>query len=126
MIIFFFKISSIIFSNCLFLSWNIASLYIDIIISTYADPLTTLKRDYENSLAIEERHFLNYNNLEEYNNSLLNMYNLIVDNDINIMLYDTSYSNQRDLSFDVSNKILNDMKNKYLVKVKNMDEHIKK
>ena len=42
------------------------------------------------------------------------------------MLYDTSYSNQRDLSFDVCNKILNDMKNKYLVKVKNMDEHIKK
>lgn len=100
--------------------------YIDIIISTYADPLTTLKRDYENSLAIEERHFLNYNNLEEYNNSLLNMYNLIVDNDINIMLYDTSYSNQRDLSFDVCNKILNDMKNKYLVKVKNIDELIKK
>ena len=49
---------------------------IDIIIATYTDSLTSIKRDYSANLSLEKRSFLNEANVDEYNRSLLNMKDL--------------------------------------------------
>ena len=87
---------------------------IDIIVATYADSLTALKRDYNANLSLEKRNFLNENNINEYNISLLNMEKLSKIENINFKLFDTTDKNQREISFDVIDFILSDMKNKFL------------
>ena len=46
---------------------------IDVLVITYADPITSLKRDYNSSLALEKRSFLNIDNITEYNESVKNL-----------------------------------------------------
>ncbi len=87
---------------------------INIIISTYADPITALKRDYNANLSLEKRNFLNETNITEYNNSLLNMQKLSHKEDINFYLFDTTNKNQREISFEVIDTILTDMKKVYI------------
>lgn len=90
---------------------------INIIISTYTDSITALKRDYNANLSLEKRKFLNEENINEYNKSLLNMKELIDKEEINIKLFDTTNKNQREISFLVVESILNDMKKHYLNQV---------
>lgn len=87
---------------------------IDIIISTYTDSITALKRDYNSNLSLEKRNFLNEQNLEEYNNSLLNMKELSKKENINFSLFDTTRKSQREISFEIADKILDDMRIKYI------------
>ena len=91
---------------------------IDIIISTYTDSLTALKRDYNANLSLEKRTFLNEKNVDEYNKSLLNMEQLSRQEQINFKLFDTTSKNQREISFEVIDLILENMKNNLLEKVK--------
>ena len=91
---------------------------IDIIISTYTDSLTSLKRDYHANLSLEKRTFLNEKNVDEYNKSLLNMEQLSRQEQINFKLFDTTSKNQREISFEVIDFILENMKNNLLEKVK--------
>ena len=91
---------------------------IDIIISTYTDSLTALKRDYNANLSLEKRTFLNEKNVDEYNKSLLNMEQLSKQEQINFKLFDTTSKNQKEISFEVIDFILEDMKNNLLEKVK--------
>ena len=90
---------------------------IHIIISTYTDSLTALKRDYQANLSLEKRNFLNEDNVNEYNNSLLNMEKLSKKENINFHLFDTTNKNQREISFDVVNTILNDMRKEFIDRV---------
>lgn len=90
---------------------------IDIVISTYTDSLTSLKRDYNTNLSLEKRSFLNETNVNEYNNSLLNMKKLANKEKINFKLFDTTSKNQREISFEVIDFILKDMRKKLLDKV---------
>ena len=87
---------------------------IDIVISTYTDSITALKRDYNANLSLEKRNFLNENNVDEYNKSLFNMEALARKENIDFHLFDTTTKNQREISFDVINAILNDMRKKYI------------
>ena len=89
---------------------------IDIIISTYADSLTSLKRDYNANLSLEKRSFLNETNLNEYNKSLLNMKKLSEEENINFNLFDTTNKNQREISFEVVDCLLKDMRQNLLNK----------
>lgn len=91
---------------------------IDIIISTYTDSLTALKRDYNANLSLEKRTFLNEKNVDEYNKSLLNMEQLSKQEQINFKLFDTTSKNQREISFEVIDFILEDMRKNLLGKVK--------
>ena len=59
---------------------------INIIISTYTDALTSLKRDYNANLSLEKRNFLNEQNVLEYNESLINMKKLSNNEKINFKL----------------------------------------
>lgn len=91
---------------------------INIVISTYTDSLTALKRDYNSNLSLEKRNFLNETNIDEYNQSLLNMKKLATKEKINFYLFDTTNKNQRENFFEVIDVILRDMRNFYIEKVK--------
>ena len=92
---------------------------IDIIIATYTDSLTAIKRDYKAHLSLEKRSFLNTTNVDEYNKSLFNCEELTDLENINFYLFDTTSKNQREISFEVVDEILNDMRNKYVSRVNN-------
>ncbi|MBQ9072060.1 MAG: HD domain-containing protein [Bacilli bacterium] len=90
---------------------------INIVISTYTDSLTALKRDYQANLSLEKRNFLNEDNVNEYNKSLLNMEKLSKKEKINFYMFDTTNKNQREISLDVVNIILNDMRKEFIDRV---------
>lgn len=92
---------------------------INIIIGTFTDSITALKRDYNANLSLEKRTFLNQNNVDEYNASLLNMEKLAQKENINFYLFDTTDKDQREISFEVVDVILNDMRNVFINRVKN-------
>lgn len=87
---------------------------IDIIIGTSTDSLTALKRDYNANLSLEKRNFLNEENINEYNTSLLNMENLANKENINFKLFDTTNKNMREISLEITKAILKNMKEKYV------------
>ena len=99
---------------------------IDIVIATYTDALTSIKRDYNANLSLEKRRFLNEENVNEYNNSLLNMQELAKNENINFYLYDTTNKNQREISFEVIDTILKDVRKKYLLRVNDNKKLIRK
>lgn len=87
---------------------------IDVILGLYTDSLTSLRRDYTANTSLEKRTFLNEENINEYNNSLMNMKELSRKENINFHLFDTTDKSERDISFEVLNTILTDMRNKYI------------
>ena len=99
---------------------------INIIVSTYTDSLTSLKRDYKANLSLEKRNFLNIINVDEYNKSLLNMKDLALCEEINFYMFDTTDKNEREISIEVANTILDDMRKYYLNEIKNVIEKIVK
>lgn len=90
---------------------------IDIVISTYTDSITALKRDYQANLSLERRNFLNEANVNEYNTSLLNMKKLSKKENINFYLFDTTAKTQRKISIEIAGTILSDMRSKYVKEV---------
>ncbi|MCR5483911.1 MAG: HD domain-containing protein [Bacilli bacterium] len=96
--------------------------YYDIIIGTYTDPITALKRDYKANLSLEERRFLNETNINEFNTSFLNLEKVAKRDDVNFKMFDTTNITQRELSFNVCETILNDMKSKLIDKVNDKKE----
>lgn len=87
---------------------------IDFLIITYANPLISLKRDYLSSLALEQRNFLNEQNIEEFNNSLNALQNLFLESVDNMMLLDTSNMEINDVSTTVAAQIMPVMRKKYI------------
>lgn len=92
---------------------------IDIIIATYTDSLTSLKRDYNANLSLEKRTFLSKSNINEYNNSLYNMQDVSSKENINLNIFDTTSKSERDISFEVIDTILTNMKHKYINELNN-------
>lgn len=92
---------------------------IDIIIATYTDSLTSLKRDYKANLSLEKRTFLSKGNINEYNNSLYNMKDVSDKEDINLYIFDTSNKSERDISFEVTDVILTNMRSKCINNLNN-------
>lgn len=87
---------------------------IDIIIGLYTDSLTSLRRDYTANASLEKRTFLNEDNINEYNDSLMNIKELSNKENINFYLFDTTNKSERDISFEVLDTILTDMRSKYI------------
>ena len=94
----------------------------DIIIATYADSITSLKRDYKANLSLAPRNFLNETNLGEYNRSLFSLEREANKNNLNFNLFDTTERSEREISIDVCNTILDDMRNKLINKVNDKKE----
>ena len=87
---------------------------IDIVIGLYTDSLTSLRRDYNANASLEKRTFLSEDNINEYNDSLMNMKELSNKENINFYLFDTTDKSERDISFKVLDTILTDMRRKYI------------
>lgn len=90
---------------------------INIIIGTYTDSLTSLKRDYKANLSLEKRTFLNEENINEYNKALLNIKKISKEESINLYIFDTTNKTEREVSFEVINEILNNMRSYYINKL---------
>lgn len=87
---------------------------INIIIGTYTDSLTSLRRDYKSNLSLEARTFLNEQNVNEYNTSLKNMEEFANKNDVNFKLFDSTNITIRELSINIAKEILKDMREYYI------------
>ena len=92
--------------------------YIDLIIGTYADSLTALKRDYKAHLALEDRHFLNTKNIDEYNYSFSNVELMASENNINFHRINTTDKTKEDVSIETANVIADNMRNEYIKRLK--------
>lgn len=84
---------------------------IDSLVITYADPITSLKRDYNSSLALEKRRFLNVDNLSEYNNALKDLF---VEDVENTTFLDTTSMSMNDVSIEVASQVMPIMRKKYI------------
>lgn len=87
---------------------------IDFLVLTYTDALTAIKRDYNSSLAIEPRSFLNVDNVEEYNNSLLELKDLFNTSVENHLLLDTTNTSTNDNCISIANEVMPIMRKKYI------------
>ena len=87
---------------------------IDFLVITYADPIASLKRDYNCSLALEKRNFLNTDNINEYNNSLNDLKDLFDNSVDNSLFLDTTSLNMNDVAIKVAEKIMIAMRKKYI------------
>lgn len=87
---------------------------INIILGLYTDSLTSLKRDYSANISLEKRTFLNEKNINEYNNSLVNMKELSSKFNVNFHMFDTTNKSEREISFQVLDVILSDMRKRYI------------
>lgn len=87
---------------------------IDFLVITYADALTSLKRDYNSSLALETRNFLNINNLNEYNHNLQELKKLFQKSVEKYILLDTTYMDMNDVAIEVASQVMPIMRKKYI------------
>ncbi len=93
---------------------------INLIIGTYADSLTSIKRDYSIHLSLEKRKHLYESYVNEYNEALFNIKELCNTEGINLHIFDTSNTCEREISFGVSNQILEDMRSDSINNIKQM------
>lgn len=87
---------------------------IDFLAVTYADPLISLKRDYNCSLALEKRNFLNIENIKEYNDCLESLRSLFESSVEKVAIFDTTSMDLNDVSVEVASEILPVMRKKYI------------
>ena len=86
----------------------------DILVITYADSLTALKRDYNSSLALEKRRFLNIDNLNEYNKSLDDLNELLKTTVKDLIFLDTTSININDVSVKIASQIMSVLRKQYI------------
>ena len=101
---------------------NISKELIDCLIITYADPLVSLKRDYNCSLALERRSFLNLDNIDKFNKNLETLDSFFKTSVQTSLLLDTSNKSMNDVAIDVANKVLDSMRTKYIQNFKDIYE----
>ena len=87
---------------------------IDFLVVTYADALTSLRRDYNSSLALEERRFLNKENIDDFNGALKSLEGLLKDGAEDVRILDTTSMNMKDVSIEVASQIMPAIRKKYI------------
>lgn len=87
---------------------------IDLLIINYTDEYTALKRDYNNSLSLEKRKFLNLENIKEYNDSLEEIEAVFNESVDNLLKVDTTNISPLDSSIIITEKILKTLEKKYI------------
>ena len=95
----------------------------NLVIATYAFPSVSLKRDYVAYLSLEERSFINLQNISEYNHALGRTLQLARDNGIPCYLIDTNKSTINDTVMEAAHVVVGNLKPYYLEKAK---EYVKR
>ena len=91
---------------------------IDFLVITYATPLESLRRDYNSSLALEKRSFLNEENIGNYNTALKALKELLETSVGDMSLLDTTSMDMNDVSIEVASQIMTAMRKKYITTFK--------
>lgn len=97
---------------------KIAKELIDFLVIIYTDAVTSLKRDYNNSLALEQRNFLNEENINEYNTSLKQLEETFKNNIKDTLIIDKTTKNQKDTQVETAQKIMKSMRKEYIKSLK--------
>lgn len=87
---------------------------IDFLMVTTAEPLVSLKRDYNCNLSLEARSFLNTENIDEYNSSLDALNSLFAESVDDMCILDTSKMEMQDVSIEVAKQIMPVMRKRYI------------
>lgn len=87
---------------------------IDFLLITYADSVECLRRDYENSLALEKRTFLNISNIDEYNEALHTLQYLFAESVNSYMFLDTTSISMEEVIIKSVKQIMVSMQEAYL------------
>lgn len=87
---------------------------IDFFVVTYAEPLESLKRDYNCHLALEKRSFLNIDNIKEFNESLDSLKDLFRKSVNDYCFLDTTSMDISDVSSQITSQIMPVMRKKYI------------
>ncbi len=98
---------------------NISKELIDFLVITFTDPQTSLKRDYNCSLALEPRRFMNLENIEEYNSSFIKLQSFLSKCAKNSVFLDTTSISIKDISIEIAGFIMFSMREKYIDMFKN-------
>ena len=87
---------------------------IDHLIITYAPPLTSLQREYNKYISLEERSFLNEQNIKEYNDSLIELKELFKESANNITYINTDNNTINNTTIEIANSIMPKIRKKYI------------
>ena len=87
---------------------------IDYLIITYADPIISLRRDYNASLSLSPRSFLNEKNLNDFNNSMIAMKPRFMENIENVSYIDTNNLSGSYTAVEVASDIMPVIRTRYL------------
>ena len=87
---------------------------IDFLVITYAEPLVSLKRDYNSSLSLEERSFLNIKNIEEFNKCLQDLNELFKNAVESMMSLDTTGMDINNVSIRIAEEIMPVLRKRYI------------
>lgn len=93
---------------------SIAKENINMVIFTYCSYDVSLKRDYNTFLSLVKRNFLNKENIDSYNESLMVIKDKLLDNDTNVNFIDTTDKSEREVAVYSCHKILESIKKYYL------------
>lgn len=83
---------------------------IDFLVITYADSLISLKRDYNAFLALEQRNFLNIDNINQYNQCLKELESDFSKSVNKLLMVDTTDIDIKDASLEIAFQIMGSMK----------------
>ena len=90
---------------------------VDILVLTYTDDMTCIKRDYASSLALEKRNFVTIENIEVFNKALKNVKPLLEKNVQKFEFIDTSCIDINTTAIKITETILDSMRAKYVEKI---------
>jgi hypothetical protein len=87
---------------------------IDHLIITYATLITSLQREYNKYISLEERSFLNEQNIKEYNDSLIELKELFKESANNITYINTDNNTINNTTIEIANNIMPKIRKKYI------------
>ena len=102
------------FSNSLLKYRQLSQKLIDFLVITYANPITSLRRDYNSSLALEPRSFNNLENITELYQCILEIQKELQENVEDSLIIDTTNISTNDTSFNIANNVMPLIRRRYI------------
>lgn len=96
--------------------YELVKIYIDLVVITYTDYLTSLRRRYDERLAAPDQDFIISDSENSYNKSLLECY-LTLDN---FLFKDVTNESSKETSIEIANEVNRNLKNNYVSYLKKL------
>lgn len=102
------------FSNSLLKYRQLSQKLIDFLVITYANPITSLRRDYNSSLALEPRSFNNLENITELYQCISEIQKELQENVEDSLIIDTTNISTNDTSINIANNVMPLIRKRYI------------